>query len=374
MSETKNQIIYEEFSLINASGKEAFDYEKAVDVIGWQTADLENGEKFENPIFRLNNVDVICSNNVCNRPFNLSLAKCYKADILNKSWELNGQPIILSKYGNVLSGQHRIIALILAVLDWREDKSKYPKWKEEPTIDTAIAVGISEERKVVNTIDTGKSRSLADAIIASGVVGRGSASSTSARKVAKGIQYAVIFILESTGVKETSFSRKPSHSFCLDFLDSHPRIVEAVELVLACEGDGNLSGKGINPYRSCGLFYLMAASKSDRSEYIQNPSEKNIDFSSWNKAESFFDALSMADKSVLPVFNQLASIEDDEGNIDEKEATLKLAWHCFSEKDKVTPGAIKLDYIHDEETGLNWLESDYFCGNLDLVLLEEEEE
>jgi len=371
---TKKEVIYKEFSLLNASGKEALDYETAVELIGWQMADLEKGEKFENPLFRYQESDVVCSNNICNRPFNLSLCKNYKADILNKAWELNGQPIILSKYGNVLSGQHRVIALILAVLDWREDKSKYPKWKTEPKMDTAIAVGISEERKVVNTIDTGKSRSLADAIIASGIVGVGSASSTSQKRIAKGVQYAVMTILEATGIKEASFSKKPSHSFCLNFLDAHPKIIEAVELVLACEGDGNLSGKGINPFRSCGLFYLMAASESDQNKYVDNPIEKNIDFSQWGKASTFFDRLSTSDKTVAAVFNQLSVIEDAEGSTDEKEATLKLAWHSFAEKEKVTPAAIKLDYVQDEETGLNWLASEYCCGNLDTEIAMEEEE
>ena len=92
-------------------------------------------------------------NNVNNRPLRLGDVYKYKQDMLDKCWAdsrngegmtANGEPFIVSRTGITLSFQHRGWGYYDAVLEWRKNPERFPKWAEEPTIEALIVTGVSE--------------------------------------------------------------------------------------------------------------------------------------------------------------------------------------------------------------------------------------
>src|SRR6202012_885566 len=83
-------------------------------------------------------------------------------EMLNLRWEYNGEPIIIGATGQVLNGQHTLVALILAEQDRKKDKKWTENWPEEMQVAKDIVFGVSESDKVVDSMDTCIPRSLND--------------------------------------------------------------------------------------------------------------------------------------------------------------------------------------------------------------------
>ena len=379
----KKEVIYPEVDVFLKSGEEAIDFDFAVQLMGWQQSDPEEDEKFEDPLLKLNDGStVVCQHNTQNRPFLKSIANQYMGDHLSGNWRMNGEPIIVGEYGSVLSGQHRLISFILAVLAWREDQTLYPFWDNEPLFHTIVVVGVKEIRDVINTIDTGKPRSLADAIIAAGILGTGANTKKAVKDMARGLQYAVGMLVQRTGVADLSYSPKPSHSFCLDYLDRHPKLIEALRYVFEEEGEKEkrFTKGGIGPGYVTALMYLMASCLSDSPTYLSKdpPSESDINFESWNKAEEFWTLFAGRSKEFKSLFNALGKIDDEDGSLEEKIVLLTLAWREFSVSKPITTAKLKLKYTEEDGEGVQTLLTEAFIGGLDEVdyddEVEEEEE
>lgn len=85
-----------------------------------------------------------------NRPVSMATVERYASDLQAGNWELNGEPIIVSKDGKLNDGQHRCHAVIAS--------GKSPKM--------LFVYGISRDSRL--TLDTGKARSAGDFIRMSG--------------------------------------------------------------------------------------------------------------------------------------------------------------------------------------------------------------
>lgn len=86
----------------------------------------------------------LLTKNTLNRPVNQATVDDYAAQMEKGLWKLNGEPVIVSTTGNLLDGQHRLLACVKANVGFT----------------TVITTGIDASN--FDTIDTGKVRSAAD--------------------------------------------------------------------------------------------------------------------------------------------------------------------------------------------------------------------
>ncbi|MBW6531911.1 hypothetical protein KZ820_14310 [Sphingomonas sp. RRHST34] len=87
-----------------------------------------------------------------NRSVRTTKVAQYAADMAAKQWTLNGEPIIISKDGQLNDGQHRCLAIIDA----------------NTTVQLALMFGIERETRL--TVDQGSARSAGDFLAMEGVV------------------------------------------------------------------------------------------------------------------------------------------------------------------------------------------------------------
>lgn len=84
--------------------------------------------------------------NAHNRPISQARVDRYAHDIATGSWELNGEPIIIGPGGELLDGQHRLLAI----------------QKSGRTVDVLVVRGVQEG--AFRTIDSGTSRNFGDVL------------------------------------------------------------------------------------------------------------------------------------------------------------------------------------------------------------------
>lgn len=250
-------------------------------------------------------VKVRCTNNLTNRPYYPQLAEDWMMDILLGNWNYNGETIIVDRYGNVQDGQHRLIGLILAIIEWHRDQNRSKSerkwqeyWKEEPWIEGLVVLGIDPSDKVINTIGTGKRRTLADALY------RHSWFNTldpkSREHVAKIMEFATKLLWNRTAQQQSSLTPERSrrtHSESFDFIERHKRLIECVKFIRE-EAHGKKPPLGITqfiPISTAGaLLYLMGSAATDPSEegnqkrYDITLNESSLDWSLWDKAQEFW--------------------------------------------------------------------------------------
>lgn len=95
--------------------------------------------------------DALLKINTTNRSIKRVKLAQYTADMAAGRWELNGEPIIISKCGQVNDGQHRCMAVI----------------DSNTTIPVAMTFGIERETRL--TVDQGAARSAGDFLAMEGV-------------------------------------------------------------------------------------------------------------------------------------------------------------------------------------------------------------
>lgn len=157
--------IHNTVSVELCSGDKALTQAKAKELLGWEEEEKGGTSYGQEFLLKSNGVKVRCYNNITNRPLYMANVQALKQEILRGRWRLNGESIIIGDTGLMLNGQHQCIALVEAVNDWEQDKSK---WEETcpnvPTLEKVLTIGISEDDYVVNMMDTCKPRSLADVL------------------------------------------------------------------------------------------------------------------------------------------------------------------------------------------------------------------
>src|SRR5262249_47815711 len=82
----------------------------------------------------------------------------------------NGEAVIISRTGRVISAQKRLGGLIFAGHLWAKDppEGKWKQlWPEEPYIEAYIVQGVSDDPRVIMTIDNVDRRSSSDVIYTS---------------------------------------------------------------------------------------------------------------------------------------------------------------------------------------------------------------
>lgn len=265
-------------------------YEQAMEWLGWTVVDSK-----DNPgphlFVDVNKAKVFLKNNPTNRPFRMGIAKRYMMEILRGKWALNGESITFDLYGQVLSGQHRLVGLVLAEQLRRKNPEKWKPygWSSPVTIESVVVFGISDAKEVVDTIDLGQKRTLGDVIFRDAMFeGTDKTKKQLANILAGACRLAW---LRATGAMVTDAPHFP-HSEALDFIEDHPKLIECVHYVYEKEGGSGMEGSRISRYLSlayaAGLSYLMATSGTDPNDFVeQGPAA--LDFSMEDKMLEFWD-------------------------------------------------------------------------------------
>lgn len=400
IEQQEREIIYPEIECRVYDKDNALTFEVAKQLLGW--TEPSEGKEFQDPhVYMFDQGIYLAGVEGVQRSIMPTLFERYSTEILRRNWSglnlekedqtPNGESIIIGKTGRTLDGMHRLLGLIRAVERFRENPEEFSQWwdsEEEIHLPTIVITGISEDIDIVNTINTGKDRKLADAIHASGLFKDFNKRDT--KLVCKAADFAIKTIWDHVGVYHAYGPRK-SHAEAFDFLQRHPRIIEAVKHCFAFHKE--LAEKGITTGAMAALMYLMGASKTKPSNAkktgyydVDEPSEKQIDFGHWKKAEEFVDKFGNETREFTPLYGQIRKLTEaedgkafgifrtvDRNVLYEKTCLIFKAWSCYLSGNPITAKAIGLKYKIDEE-GEKYLDEEVILAGIDRGIFRKDEE
>lgn len=352
-------------------------------------------------------------NNLNNRPFDESWCYDLAHTIICGQWAgphtipgetINGETIRISKYGRVISGQHQMTAcwlanqtLAKARLDGVDSPAapKYPTWTKHGHVflETIVVTGMSEDPRVLMTVDYVKPRSVADVFYTSSTYMEIIEPDGKVRKTTNQERQELCRILErAVDFLRTRTADKGyrTHIEAVGFLERHPRLLDCVLHLFNLNRATKLGGRKISnlrlsPGQCAALMYIMGSSgpKTDGDEYRNMdpaPSEKNekgknaFDWSYWDKSVEFWALLATTNdpnfrhvtKALGQLITSTADSEDNQGmggRLPERLAIVSKAWErwkdhpdtagaAFDESDLRPPdGCLALNYVDCDATG-----------------------
>lgn len=366
---TAKNAVYSSVEIRELVGEDALTAGTAQDLLGW--TEPEEGKKFGKDKIDLRDR---LGTTVCTSNTQKYQRVYYKSDyttlmwaILRGEWQHNYAPIRVSKNGWVLDGKHRLAALVLAVQEWRRNPERYPFWEEEPTVDVLVIVGMEEDIHLINTIDTGKPRTLADCFYASGQFEDCSKSDIS--QLCRHLDHAVRLLWDRAGAKENAYDPQYTWTEAYRFVEDHPHILHCVKAIHGEDAGSDCRIRRHLPIGyAAGLMYLQSVSSSDPSAYhdAESPREDLLDLGQADKAEEFWTLLAGGAKELAAVGRETKKLnEDGNHHKDERVAILVKAWTAFSAGSKVDANTLKLDFKVGED-GQRYLTEDPILPGIDV--------
>lgn len=366
----EREIVYPDVRPKLFAGDNALTEKTAKKLIGWEPA----SENAKEGVRVIGTERVFLHNNVRNRPIYPAIYLTLKQSILRRRWKVNGESIIVGRTGIVLNSQHTLLALILAVKEWKENPDKWLQfWETEPTIEKTAWFGIEETDEVVNTIDTAKPRTLTDVIYRSEYF-QTLTSEKDRKHCAKRLAYAVQRLWDRTGAKQDAYAPIRTHMESIDFINRHGRVLEAVKHIYEEDGTDQRISRYISPGYAAAAFYLMGTSATERENehktgYIQVriPSEEQLDFSNWDTAANFWVELAGRKKTLAPLNEALGTAyEQGYANVEVRWALVAKAWLAYVDRGEITEEDLQLEFTKDEDTGAPVLQEYPSVGGIDL--------
>lgn len=397
-STSDRPIIYKTVESQICQGADAITAQVAKDILGWET-EKEYAERKvkENPGTKLeawtygdafmlkdeHGNKVNCWNNMDNRPFDEQWSRGLAQTILRRQWAgpttipgetVNGSTIVISRTGKVESGQHSLVAVILAHQMWEKNRKAHDQWAEPgPVIETIVITGISEDSRVLMTVDNCKPRSESDVFYTSELFRN--LLPVDRKECSRMLATAVDVLWRRTHTQGYK-----THSEVVGFVDRHKKLLKGVEHLFVensskSEPSRKIAKLRISAGMGAALCYLMGASgpKTDGDVYRNRmpPSEKDIDWERWDKAKEFWALLGSSPqfKIVRTALARLVDSSNEGDNIGlggrepEKVAILAKAWDTFlnydaelgvdmfSEDDLLEGGALALSYNDLDDKG-----------------------
>ena len=343
-------------------GKQAINEDRAKKMLGWMESDRPDSENWMPRDIEGHFIQF--EHNTKNRQLSETWCRTLAQDILGKNWVLNGETIIVGRSKQILSGQHRLIGLVLACQLWRRNPHQWKaNWPTPPTIESIIVFNVEEDARHVRTLDNVKPRNLADVLFTSELLQ--DYNQAARRSMSRITDYAIRMLWSRTGAAN-AFTPYRTHSESIDFIGRHPRIIECVKHIY-----DNNSSKGIGNYLSpgyaAGLMYLMGSSATDGRKYWlgKPPQEDLLNLDRWDQATEFWSEFSAGDslKAVRKALDKLSSEEVDGVGYEESIALIIKAWLLYVEGMPIKT-AIELHYITDEE-GIRRLGEKPLIGGID---------
>lgn len=352
---------YPQVETVVRDSKNPLTVEEAKAYLGW----TEEGEKDNwGRNFLLTDLDgkkIRCVKNRHNRPLNWQWCKQLSQDILNRRWQFNGEAIIIGRYGSVLSGQHRLIAFVLAGQAYKGPKKDHWQdiWGEdnEPTLETVITYGVDEDSSITQTLDKVRRRTLADSLFTSAEIFPKITETKERRNLCRVVEQCVGFLWTRTGKDDDNFADLKTDAEMLSFVDSHPRLLEMVQHVYNHDSQGSIS-KLLPLGVASACAYLMSASASDPDVYreyaLSGREAEAVDLSHYDTAQEFvtyLGGLAKETKAVRDVITDLAN-QAGGGSTAERVAVFARAWKAYIESspNKVRKADCQInDIVHVEE-------------------------
>lgn len=311
----------------------------------------------------------ILHNNVGNRDFRLEDCLTLKQEILQRKWAgptnfpgetVNGETIILSRTGRCISIQHRGVAFLWAVEEWRDDPKAHPQWPTEPVLESLVVFGVSDRPEIVQTIDNTRTRSDADMLYTTDVFAEKGLDIADRKELNRKLAAAIDLVWKRTRGKDEDGCEYRTHSVTSEFLNRHARLKDCVKLVFSLDSGENgrpfSFGLRMSAGDVAGLMYLFASCKTDLDKYVgPKRSERRMDLTSWKKAEKFITLLTKKGDELDAVNETIAGLKDAEeglgGRQTEKHAVLIKAWNVYKTGGKVTLDDLKLEYGTSPNSG-----------------------
>lgn len=363
------EVIYPEVEVSIAFGPDAITAQQAKDLLGWEESEGADGSILTDE----NGKRIRCTNNANNRPFAEGWSRTLAQDILNRHWKPNGETIVIGKTGRVLSGQHRLIGLVLAAQIWAGPQKHHwqEKWDDEPTIESIIVFGIDEAGSTTRTLDNVKPRDLKDVLFTDEET-FGTVKGNDREKLCRMLDYSIRLLWEHTGAKDDAYTPRRTHSEALDFIDRHAKTKKVVKHMFDEDKDRAVSNL-LSPGYASGLLYLMSAANSDGDVYrnMDSPSEKKVDWTMHEKAREFWVLLTSGNPSLKGIRYALAEISGVGGtgnvSVPEVKAVITLGWKVYLEKGSVDDGDIDVEAMYKtNEDGIKVLKAAPDVGGIDL--------
>lgn len=335
---------------------------------------------------------VVCWANPNNRSFDMPWCEDLIHTHLHGQWAgpytipgetVNGETVRIGRYGNMLSGQHTGTACILADEYLQESRAqarnaaypKYPFWngQEHVFTETILITGVSEDERVLRTIDYVKPRKVEDMLYTMELF---RSNTPAERKEMTRILASAIDMLW----QRTATQGYKTHSEVVEFLKRHKRLLKCAEHIfvengaktLAPDGGRRITRLRIQPGMAAALCYLMGCGTDKTTAYSDEyrnespPSERNLDWGFWDRAREFWAGLASEHSfvQVRTALNRLVESsvfsEDNQGlggRFGEKLAILAKAWEIFrdhpessgppfNDDDLAEGGALSLSYTN----------------------------
>lgn len=339
---------------------------------------------------------VRCWNNAGNRPFDMSWCEDLIHTVLVAQWAgphtvpgetVNGETIRVSRYKRVLSGQHQGTACKLAdeklhLLRKKKEENKPLTQEEEKIlalweghehifIETLVVYGLSEDERVLRTIDYVKPRTVADMLYTMELFRRNT--SVERKEMTRMLAAAINMLWDRTATKGYK-----THPEIVGFLERHKRLLKCVEYLFVLnrsagvgektrldwesqeeyderqasdlkDGGRKISKLHISAGQGAAMCYLMGCGTDKTAEYADKyrneapPSEKNLDWGYWEQARQFWNLLargSLFSRVRIALNNLMESTPLDEDNeglgglLREKLAIIANAWHRYKDSDQ----------------------------------------
>jgi len=352
-------VVYPESLVSICVGEDSLNASQCRKFMGWEeeTEDVKFGQDFFAKDADGNKVRA--HSNFKNRPLVQANVRFLVQEILSGNWQMNWEPIIIGRTGLVINGQHSMTALITASQIWRNNRHRYPQWKQEPTMDKLVVRGADESEKVRNTMDTCRPRSLADVLFHNHHLSHVAA--VDRVKVCRMAAGSIHFLWLRLGVSAT-FDLLATLSEQIDFLDRHPTLVKCVSHVYEDnQGDSAIPPALIGHGYLSGLLYLIACSDADAKSYNESdkPDESMISFGLWDRACNFFTLLAGGAAEVKEIRVALGKLGESEEIASQAErlAIVIKGWLAYKESVAVSAKAVKLSYYTDSQ-GIRHLSED----------------
>ena len=335
-------------------------------LLGW--TEPAEGESFDDYLLKdLEGTTIVCSNNDLQRPYYAQSATDLMWDILGGNWEFNLETVIIGETGLVLDGKHRLIALVLACQEYNRNPDRYPHWESQPEIPIIVGLGAKETKRLVNTIGTGKPRSLSDSFYASGLFDTKDKSQL--KRLCRMAEHTIKMLWTRMDAKSEAYNVKFSHTDALEFIERHPRILEAISTIY--HEDSPNKPHTVSSFAGAyapALLYLMMISDTEPLKYKESdpPNERDLDFSSEEVAERYWVELIENSDTVSSVTEAIRELSES-GNFkaDERIAIIIKGFHAYKTSQSVRPEDIKLDVTIDDN-GFRSLQDHPLVGGVDV--------
>jgi hypothetical protein len=380
-SKSDRTVIHPELRTELRLGDNALTVAQAKELLGWQEGEGVT-ESVPDGLTTLTGKKVKCENNQHNRPYTDSWSAQLAQDILNRNWAdsrngegmtINGETVNISTTGQVLSGQHRLIALCKAAETWAGPQADHwkKKWETEPTMECLLVYGIGEHPHVTRTLDNVRPRDLGD-VFCTDTTLFAKASPSDRKVLTKMMGNAIRLLWGRTGAKDDELTPHLSNSEACDFVERHPKLKHAVKHIW----DEYSSNWAINSARmpagyASAFLYLMAASDSDPKKYeAKGRKESTLNMDHWDKAQEFWTLMAGGSEVMDGVRTALAGLynENGEGNpsSNEKIGIVLKAWNDFKAGKKIKVDSLELKYSDPDEDGHKKLIEFPKVGGIDL--------